>query len=52
LLINVVLHLIRIVISYLIMKDANKFVATTSFRKDWGWQILSLFFIIGYILFV
>ena len=40
LIINIVAHLIRIIISFLIIKYAPEPVQPTSFAKDSGWQIL------------
>ena len=46
--INLIAHLIRIGIAYLIIKYAPEPLYPTSFAKDSGWQIISLFSIIGY----
>ncbi len=46
--INLLAHAIRILIAYLIIKYAPEPEYPTSFSKDSGWQIISLFSIIGY----
>lgn len=48
LIINIFAHIIRIIVAYLIIKYAPDPSLQTSFAKDSGWQILSLFSIIGY----
>lgn len=49
--INIFAHIIRIVVAYLIIKYAPEPSLPTSFGKDTGWQILSLFSIIIYNIF-
>ena len=46
--INLIAHLIRIGIAYLIIKYAPEPLYQTSFAKDSGWQLISLFSIIVY----
>ena len=46
--INLFLHILRILIAFFIIKYAPESEEITSFAKDSGWQILSLFSIIGY----
>ena len=46
--INLIAHLIRIGIAYLIIKYAPEPLYPTSFAKDTGWQLISLFSIIVY----
>ena len=45
--INIVLHIIRIVVAYYIIKYAPE-DPYTSFAKDSMWQLISLYSIIGY----
>lgn len=46
--INLIAHLVRIVVAYLIIKYATEPTTITSFAKDSGWQAISLLLIIGY----
>lgn len=46
--INLLLHVIRLLIAYLIIKYAPEPEYPTSFSKDSGWQIISLLSIIIY----
>ena len=46
--INLLLHVIRLLIAYLIIKYAPEPEYPTSFSKDSGWQIISLLSIITY----
>ena len=46
--INILLHVIRILIAYLIIKYAPEPEYPTSFSKDTEWQIISLLSIIVY----
>ena len=49
--INLLLHVIRLLIAYLIIKYAPEPEYPTSFSKDSGWQIISLLSIIIYNIF-
>lgn len=46
--INLIAHLVRIIIAYLIIKYGPEPQTVTSFGKDSGWQMISLFMIIIY----
>ena len=46
--INIVAHLVRIAVADLIIKYAPEPQYPTSFCKDSGWQIVSLFIIVAY----
>ena len=46
--INLLLHVIRLLIAYLIIEYAPEPEYPTSFSKDSGWQIISLLSIITY----
>ena len=49
--INLLLHVMRLLIAYLIIKYAPEPEYPTSFSKDSGWQIISLLSIIIYNIF-
>ena len=46
--VNIIAHLIRIIVAYLIIRYAPEPQYVTSFSKDTGWQLIALFSIIGY----
>ena len=48
LVINLVMHIVRILVAFFIIKYAPEPQQITSFAKDSGWLIISLFLIMGY----
>lgn len=48
LIINILMHIVRMIVAFLIIKYAPAPSQYTSFGKDSGWQILSLFLILSY----